>query len=153
MGEWEPEITVLSCRYCGNVAVEMAGLTRVQYPASVKVLAVPCTGTIAPLLLLKALEQGADGVLVVACPEGNCHHLTGNIRAAKHAALTQTLLEEAGLARERVRLVHLGIGQGRAFADIVREMTAVIRQLDTVHPGAVEAREGGEPAGGPNARA
>jgi F420-non-reducing hydrogenase iron-sulfur subunit len=138
VGDWRPEITVFCCRYCGGVAVEMAGLRRLPYPASVKVLSVPCTGAVAPLHLLKSLEQGADGVLVVACPEGNCHHLNGNLRAARHAAATAALLQEAGLRGERVRLVNLGIGQGQAFSDIVREMEARLRELGPAqsNPGA-----------------
>ena len=127
--ERDPQITLLSCQYCGNVPVEMAGLQRIQYPCTVKVLTVPCTGAIGTLHLLKALEQGADGVLVVACPEGNCHHLTGNHRAEKRVAQARALLEEAGLPQERVRFVRLGIGQGRAFAELVREMTARIKEL------------------------
>jgi len=129
MSEWKPEITVLSCQYCGNVPVEMAGLQRIPYPATIKVQTVPCTGRIDVLHLLKALEEGADGVLVVACPEGNCHHLTGNERAAKRLAYAQDLLREAGMEAERLRLVNLGIGQGQAFADLVSQMSAEIEKL------------------------
>src|SRR4030042_931645 len=118
----------LTCRYCGGVPVEMAGLRRLQYPAGVKVLSVPCTGTVAPLHLLKALEQGADGVLVVACPEGNCHHLNGNLRAAKRLAQARGLLQQAGLAPERLALVNLGVGHGQAFADAVSALADSIKE-------------------------
>lgn len=129
MSEWKPEITVLSCQYCGNVPIELAGLQRIPYPATIKVQTVPCTGRVDALHLLKALEEGADGVLVVACPEGNCHHLTGNERAAKRLLYAQELLREAEMEAERLRFVQLGIGQGRAFAEIVQEMTAAIETL------------------------
>jgi F420-non-reducing hydrogenase iron-sulfur subunit len=129
MSEWKPEITVLTCQYCGHVPVEMAGAQRLSYPATVKVQSVPCTGRIDELHLLKALEQGADGVLVVACPEGNCHHLTGNERVVKRMAYAQALVRETGFEAERLRLVHLGIGQGQAFADLVTSMTAAIQAL------------------------
>ena len=137
MPEWQPEITVLTCSYCGNVPVEMAGLQRIPYPAEVKVLPVPCTGTVGTLHLLKALEQGADGVLVVACPEGNCHHLNGNLRAEKHLARARALLQEAGLAPDRLQLVRLGVGQGQAFADAVNRMTARIREVGPARKEAV----------------
>ena len=129
MSDWEPEITVLTCSYCGNVPVEMAGLQRIAYPAAVKVLQVPCTGTIGTQTLLQALEQGADGVLLVACPEGNCHHLNGNLRAEKRLAQARALLQEAGLEPDRLRFVRLGVGHGQAFADAVGEMTARVRQI------------------------
>jgi len=137
MPEWQPEITVLTCSYCGNVPVEMAGLQRIPYPAEVKVLPVPCTGTVGTLHLLKALEQGADGVLVVACPEGNCHHLNGNLRAEKRLARARALLQEAGLAPDRLQLVRLGVGQGQAFADAVSRMTARIREVGPARKEAV----------------
>ncbi len=126
---WRPEITVLTCQYCGNVPVEMAGVQRIQYPATVKIDTVPCTGRIDVLHLLRALEQGADAVLVIACPEGNCHHLTGNERAAARVAYAQKLVAEAGLQAERLRFANLGIGQGRAFAGLVAELSAQIEQL------------------------
>jgi coenzyme F420-reducing hydrogenase delta subunit len=129
MSEWRPEITVLSCQYCGHIPVEMAGAQRIQYPATIKVQTVPCTGRIDVLHLLKAFEQGADGVLVLACLDGNCHHLTGNQRAAKRVTYARGLLQEAGLEPERLRLVSQGIGQGQAFADLVADMTASIEQL------------------------
>jgi F420-non-reducing hydrogenase iron-sulfur subunit len=132
MGEWQPGITVLACSYCGSVPVEMAGLQQASCPAEVKVLQVACTGTIGTLHLLAALEQGADGVLVVACPEDNCHHLTGNVRAGKRMAQARAVLVEAGLAPERLRLVQLGIGHGRAFAQALAEMTESIRALGPV---------------------
>jgi F420-non-reducing hydrogenase iron-sulfur subunit len=117
-----PELTVLACRYCGGVPAEMAGVRRLGYPATVKVIDVPCTGSVAPLALLSALEQGADGVLVVACPSGGCHHLDGERRADRRVAAARAALAEAGLDPERLRVLHLGIGHAQAFADAVRGM-------------------------------
>jgi len=126
---WKPEITVLTCQYCGNVPVEMAGVQRLQYPATIKVDTVPCTGRIDILHLLRALEQGADAVVVVACPEGNCHHLTGNRRAAARLAYAQGLVREAGLEAERLHFVSLGVGQGQTFADLMAELSARVEAL------------------------
>ncbi len=122
MSAREPEITVLTCAYCGNVPVELAGSQRLDYPATVRVLPVPCTGTVGIGDLLQALERGADGVLLLACPEGNCHHLNGNLRAARRLNRARGLLREAGLNPERLALEHLGVGHARAFADAVKAM-------------------------------
>jgi coenzyme F420-reducing hydrogenase delta subunit len=116
-----PELTVLACRYCGGVPAEIAGVRRAGYPATVKVVDVPCTGIVAPLQLLSALEQGADGVMVVACPSGGCHHLDGERRADRRVAYARAALAEAGLDPRRLRVVHLGIGNAAAFAEAVRE--------------------------------
>ncbi len=128
-GPWKPEIAVLTCQYCGHVPVEMAGAQRLCYPATVAIQTVPCTGRIDVLHLLVALERGADGVLIIACPEGNCHHLTGNQRAGRRVAYAQELVREAGFEAERLRLAYLGIGQGQAFADLVADMTGTLLKL------------------------
>ncbi len=125
-----PELTVLACRYCGGVPAEIAGVRRTGYPATVKVIDVPCTGTVAPLHLLSALEQGADGVLVVACPSGGCHHLDGERRADRRVAYARAALAEAGLDAGRLRVVHLGIGNAAAFAEAVREFGAALAATD-----------------------
>jgi coenzyme F420-reducing hydrogenase delta subunit len=129
LSEWTPEITVLTCQYCGHVPVEMAGAERCSYPASAKVETVPCAGRVDLLHLLKAIEQGADGVLVLACPSGNCHHLSGSERAGIRVAYARDLLVETGLEADRLGYAQLGIGQGETFAALVSEMTERIKSL------------------------
>lgn len=129
MGVWRTEITVFTCQFCGHVPVEMAGALRLQYPATLKIQTLPCAGRIDPLHLFKALEQGADGVLVVACPPGNCHHLEGRERASRRLDYARKLLAEAGMESERLQLAQLGIGQGQTFADLAARTTIQIERL------------------------
>jgi len=134
-GTFRPDITVLNCRYCGNVPVELSGVGRISYPAGVKVIEVPCTGGISSKHILRALEQGADGVLVLGCPEGTCHHITGNIRAKSRVEAVRSLLEKSGADPVRIRFANLGIGDGAAFARLVTDMTAELagrRSRETV---------------------
>jgi F420-non-reducing hydrogenase iron-sulfur subunit len=126
MADQRPALTILACRYCGGVPVELAGIRRLGYPAAVKVVDVPCTGTLAPQHLLSALEQGADGVLVVACPSGGCHHIDGGERADRRVAYARAALAEAGLDPDRLRIVHMGIGQAHAFVEAVCGMCAAL---------------------------
>jgi F420-non-reducing hydrogenase iron-sulfur subunit len=78
--DFEPEITAFYCIYCGYMAADTAGALHIQYPANVKLVRLPCTGKTDIRYLLEAFEQGADGVYIVACPIGNCHHVRGNER-------------------------------------------------------------------------
>jgi F420-non-reducing hydrogenase iron-sulfur subunit len=135
MTDRRPGLTILACQYCGGVPVEMAGIRRLGYPASVKVIDVPCTGTIEARHLLAAFEQGADGVLVAACPSGGCHHLDGERRADRRVEAARAALAEAGLDPERLRVVHLGIGHAGAFAEAVREMCASLAPNGTTSAG------------------
>jgi len=66
---------------------------RLDYPANIKVVRVPCTGKVDLLHILKAFESGADGVYVAGCLEGECHFLTGNLRAKKRVMYAKGLLE------------------------------------------------------------
>ena len=64
MSEFEPQIVAFCCHYCAYAAADLAGSLRVQYPPNVKVVRLPCTGKLDTLHVLKAFEEGADGVMV-----------------------------------------------------------------------------------------
>lgn len=137
---FEPEITAFTCIYCGFMAADTAGALHFSYPANVKLLKLPCTGKVDVEYILKAFENGADGVYVVACPLGNCHHLEGNVRATKRVAYAKKLLDEIGLGGDRVEIFYMSGGQGGAFAEAARAMTERIRKMGPnplrVKPGA-----------------
>ena len=126
---FEPEITAFTCIYCGSMAGDSAGFERTTYPASVKIIRLPCTGKVDVEYILKASEQGADGVYIMACPIGNCHHEQGNIRATKRVEYVKRLLDDIGLGRERIGIYYVSGGQGHAFANAAREMTARVRRM------------------------
>lgn len=126
---FEPEITAFMCIYCGYMAADTASALRIQYPANVKLIKLPCTGKTDPRYILNAFEGGADGVYVVACPMGNCHHVRGNMRGQARVERTKALLEEIGLNGERLDMFFMSGGQGKAFAEAAREMTDRIRKL------------------------
>jgi F420-non-reducing hydrogenase iron-sulfur subunit len=102
---------------------------RLSYPANVKVVKVPCTGTVDTLLILKAFESGADGVYLAGCLEGECNFLKGNLRAKKRVQYVKTLLSEVGLEADRAEMYNMSAAQGQRFAEVAREMTEKIRAL------------------------
>lgn len=102
---------------------------RLSYPANIKIVKVPCTGRVDIILILKAFENGADGVCLIGCLEGDCHFLTGNIRAKKRVEYVKRLLDETGIGAERSVMYNLSAADGRRFAEIAREMTERIKAL------------------------
>jgi F420-non-reducing hydrogenase iron-sulfur subunit len=126
---FEPELTAFVCAYCGAMAADTAGALRVSYPANVKLFRLPCTGKVDVEYLLHAFEEGADGVYVVACPVGNCHHGTGNVRAGKRIEYARQLLRQVGLQGERLNIYYLTASQAHAFAEAATEMTELVRKL------------------------
>lgn len=126
---FEPEITAFMCIYCAYMAADTAGALRIPYPANVKLVKLPCTGKTDPRHILKAFEEGADGVYVVACPVGNCHHVRGNERGYARVQRTKRLLDEVGIGGERLDMFFVSGGQGATFAEAAKEMTERIRAL------------------------
>ena len=127
--EFVPEITAFTCIYCGYQAADTAGVLRLKYPATVKLVRLPCTGKVDVRYILEAFEQGADGVYVVACPIGNCHHVHGNARALARVEYTKRLLGEIGIGGDRLEIIFTSGGMGATFADAARRMTARIGEL------------------------
>lgn len=102
---------------------------RLSYPSNVKVIKLPCSGRVDIIHMMKAIEDGADGVMVAGCLEGDCHYQVGNLRAKKRVAYVRELLDKIGIESERVTMYNLSAGQGTRFAEIAREMTEKIRAL------------------------
>jgi F420-non-reducing hydrogenase iron-sulfur subunit len=126
---FEPQIVAFCCLHCAYAAADLAGGSRCGYPSSVKIVAVPCTGRVDALHLLKAIEEGADGVMVAGCLSGRCHFQTGNLHAKQRVEHIRSLLEEIGLEAERVRMVNVSAGMGVQFAERATEMAEMIRAL------------------------
>lgn len=126
---FEPEITAFYCIYCGFMAADTAGALHLQYPANIKFVRLPCTGKTDVRYVLEAFEQGADGVYVVACPIGNCHHVRGNERGRARIQRARQILEEVGLEGERLGMFFMSGSQGHTFAAAAQTMTERIRKL------------------------
>ncbi len=102
---------------------------RLNYPANVKVIQVPCTGRVDIIFLMRAIEDGADGVYVAGCLEGECHFVRGNLRARKRVTYVKHILAELGIEPERVEMFNLSSAMGPRFAEIANEMTDRIKNL------------------------
>jgi coenzyme F420-reducing hydrogenase delta subunit len=111
------------------MAADTASALRLEYPTNIKLVKLPCTGKTDSRYLLKAFEEGADGVYVIACPKGNCHHVQGNERGELRVKHTKEILDEIGLGGERLNMYFMSGGQGKSFADAAQEMTDRIREL------------------------
>jgi coenzyme F420-reducing hydrogenase delta subunit len=126
---FEPEITVFVCNYCGYMSADTAGALRLQYAPNVKVIRLPCSGKTDVGYILKAFEQGADGVYVVGCSLGNCHHVRGNERGKARVERAKQMLDTIGLGGQRLEMFFVSGGMGATFALHAEEMTERIRRL------------------------
>ena len=102
---------------------------RLSYPAEVKIIQLPCTGRVDIIHLLNAFEDGADGVYVAGCLEGECHYISGNLKARRKVEYVRRILKELGIEPERMQMYNLSSAQGARFAEIANEMVGIIREL------------------------
>ncbi len=126
---FEPRIVAFLCHYCAFAAADMAGSMRLQYPPNVRNVRLPCTGKLDVIHILRAFEDGADGVMVAGCEEGSCHYLRGNLIAKSRVNYAKTLLAKIGIEPERLHMYNLSSSMGPKFAAIVREHVERVRGL------------------------
>ena len=72
---YEPRIVAFLCNWCTYVGADLAGTSRIQYPPNVRVIRMMFSGGVDQVYILKALLDGADGVLIGGCHPGDCHYL------------------------------------------------------------------------------
>jgi F420-non-reducing hydrogenase iron-sulfur subunit len=126
---FEPKIVAFCCHYCAYASADLAGSMRLQYPTGVRIIRTPCTGRLEVEYYLKALENGADGVLIAGCLEGGCHFIDGNLYAKKRVNAIRVLLEECGIEKERLRMVNISAAMAVNLVDIIHDLVNEIKQL------------------------
>jgi len=126
---YEPKVIGFLCTWCSYTGADSAGTSRLKTPWNLRAVRVPCSGRVAPELILRAFDQGADGVLVLGCHIGECHYDSGNHRAAKRIPLLLSILEFAGMQPERLRLDWVSASEGDRYARIVSEFVDALRPL------------------------
>ncbi|MGI6039421.1 MAG: hydrogenase iron-sulfur subunit [Clostridiales bacterium] len=131
---WCPTIIAFLCNWCSYAGADLAGTSRLQYPPSIRIIRVPCSGRINPQYIIKALVDGADGVLVSGCHPGDCHYLTGNMYARRRFSVLKHLLSVCGFGEDRVHFTWVSASEGGRFADVVEEVTEKIRKLGPALP-------------------
>ena len=126
---YEPKVVAFLCRWCSYAGADLAGGSRIKYPANVRIIRVPCSARIDPKLVWKCLEKGVDGVLVSGCRPGDCHYTNGNYYARRRMMMLHKLLEFVGVDPRRVQMSWVSASEGSKWAQVVAEVTEDIKRL------------------------
>ncbi|RMF33514.1 MAG: hydrogenase iron-sulfur subunit [Chloroflexi bacterium] len=126
---YEPVIVGFLCNWCSYRAADLAGTSRLHYAPNMRPIRVMCSGRVDPQFVLKALREGADGVLIAGCHPGECHYVEGNIKALRRYILLKRMLRQLGVEEERVQLVWASASEGNVLAEAVNRMTEQLRAL------------------------
>ena len=140
--EFEPKIVAFLCNWCSYAGADLAGVSRIQYPPTVRIIRIPCSGRMNPLYILKALSNGADGVLVSGCHPGDCHYISGNYVARRKFAVLKSFLKFVGVEEDRVNFSWVSAAEGGRFAEVVKGVTERVRKLGP-NKGIFTRHEGG----------
>ena len=127
--QFEPRIIGFLCRWCSYTGADLAGTSRMQYPANLAAIRVMCSGRVDPTFVVKALKDGADGVLIAGCHPGDCHYSEGNFKTMRRYPMLLNLLDQFGIDRSRVRLEWISASEGEHFAEVVTKFTQQLKAL------------------------
>jgi F420-non-reducing hydrogenase iron-sulfur subunit len=127
--KFEPKIVAFLCNWCTYKGADLAGTSRFQYPSNIRTIRVMCSGSVDPVYIIKALLDGADGVLVGGCHLGDCHYQSGNYKAKRKMDILKSVLQITGIEEDRIWLRWISASEGDIFRNTVIEMVDFLRKL------------------------
>ncbi len=129
MADFEPKIVGFFCNWCSYAGADLAGTSRIKYPANIRIVRVMCSGRVDEKLILKAFTTGVDGVLICGCHPGDCHYQRGNLSARRRVTGIKPLLDAIGIGKERLRLEWISASDGPKVAETVKSFTNTLKEL------------------------
>jgi F420-non-reducing hydrogenase iron-sulfur subunit len=126
---FEPRIIGFLCSWCSYAGADKAGAAQTPYPPNVNVIRLMCTGGLDPAFVLRAFQEGADGVIILACHPGDCHYKDGNLNALRRHRLLVRLLGQFGIDEGRLTLDFVSAAEGGKFVRVITETVLKVRAL------------------------
>ena len=126
---WTPTIVAFCCNWCSYAGADLAGSSRLSYPANVKIIRIPCSCRLNPMFVLRAFQRGADGVILSGCHPGDCHYTTGNYYARRRMTLLFSMLDYQGIDRRRTRVEWVSAAEGAKFSATMNDFAKTITEL------------------------
>ncbi len=127
--DYEPQILVFCCNWCSYAGADLAGVSRFQYPPNIRIIRVMCSSRVQPTFVLRAFQNGIDGVLITGCHIGDCHYISGNESTQVRMQHLAKLLKKLGIEEERFKLHWISASEGKQFSELITDFTRKIKQL------------------------
>jgi len=129
MADFEPKIVAFVCNWCTYAGADLTGTSRIKYAHNVRIIRFPCTGRIDYMLLLKAFDEGADGIMISGCHPNDCHYTSGNFHARRRWIMFRSLCDFMGIDTRRIIFSWVSAAEGARWAELVNSTVASIREL------------------------
>ena len=134
--EFKPRILGFLCNWCSYAGADLCGVSRYQYPPSIRVIRLMCSGRVDLEFVVRAFANGVDGVFIGGCWLGECHYVTeGNYDALSMMHLGKKLLESSGIDPDRLRLEWVSASEGIRYAEVVTDFTGRLKELGPLGTG------------------
>ena len=127
--EFNPLIVAFCCNWCSYAGADLAGTSRLNYPANVKIIRVPCSCRVNTNFIIRAFQKGADGVVIAGCHPGDCHYSTGNYYTRRRFSVFINLLEYMGIEKERFKIDWISAAEANKFATVMNEVLENVHRL------------------------
>jgi heterodisulfide reductase subunit A len=121
----EEKVFVFACNWCSYAGGDMAGISRIPYPASNRVVRTMCSARVSEGMVLEAFRCGAPAVLVSGCHYADCHYINANRETVKRVHRVWDRLEKVGARPERLQLEWISAAEGQKFAKVMRQMEEI----------------------------
>ena len=122
-------IVAFCCNWCSYAGADLAGTSRLNYPANVKIIRVPCSCRVNTNFIIRAFQKGADGVVIAGCHPGDCHYSTGNYYTRRRFSVFINLLEYMGIEKERFKIDWISAAEANKFATVMNEVLENVHRL------------------------
>ncbi|MFX1350211.1 MAG: hydrogenase iron-sulfur subunit [Promethearchaeota archaeon] len=127
--EFEPKILVFCCNWCSYAGADLAGVSRFQYPPNIRIIRVMCSSRVEPIFVLRAFNNGIDGVLIIGCHMGDCHYMKGFEYTQNRMDHMKRLIKCIGIEAERFQLHSISASEGKQFSELIKDFTETISEL------------------------
>ncbi len=125
----QDKVLVFACNWCSYAGGDMAGISRMQYPATNRVVRTMCSARVSAEMVLEAFRCGAPVVLVSGCHYADCHYINANRQTVKRMQALWDTLEKAGVRPERLQLEWISAAEGLKFAKVMKQMEELRRAV------------------------
>jgi len=120
------KIIAFCCNWCSYAGADFAGVSRMQYPPSVRIIRTMCSGRVSPKFVERAFVRGAAAVLVAGCHLNDCHYIDANYQTKKRVERLWKKMERLGLDKNRLQLAWISAAEGEKFASKIKEMQVIV---------------------------
>ncbi len=130
---FEPRLVGFLCNWCSYTGADLAGTSRIRYRPNLRAIRVMCSGRVDPGFVLKALREGADGVLICGCHPGDCHYQEGNYKCLRRFKLLKKVISGMGIEDDRFRLEWISAAEADKLKAVMNDMVGKLKKLGPLH--------------------